>query len=321
MKMWLLFSFFIYSLGAFSQDAYIFSTFTDPYTQFSDGISVVDEGWLDPQFNLPLGFDFSTINVTSDTLVSAHVGGTYSIFNEDQSAGAIFGVVEYFMDGSYINADQPSTITYKITGPEGSRICKVQLTDCAFLYEILSSDPSAQNRMSYQIWLYEGSNAVEIRFGPSQISNPQLVFEGRDGPLIVFLSGMSNFNIVLAEYGTYLEGDPQNPVLSEINLDLSPGLDAMPESGRVYRFEPVIVSVHETPAQPFQIYPTLVQNELSVEGEFKGLQRYYIHDITGKQIVSELISLPSTIHVDALTKGIYLLSLEKYVGAKKFVKH
>lgn len=321
MKSILIFSCFLFTGVAFSQDAYIFSTFTDPYTEFSDGTSLVEEGWIEPQFSIPLGFDFTSLNVTSDMLVSDDVGGTYSILNANESASAVFGVLEYIVDGAVVNGAQASTIGYKVVGVEGSQICKVQLTDCAFFYEIYGGEASADNRMSYQIWLYEGSNAVEIRFGPSEIPNPQLAFEGNSGPIVVFIAGVENDIVELAEYGTFLEGAPEDPVLAELNFDFyPPGLDAMPESGRVYRFEPNVLSTQETMSAVFEIYPTLVQNELNVDSEFSGPQRYHIHDINGRRLISEVISPPCTINVRDLTKGVYLLSFENYGGAQKFVK-
>ncbi len=172
MKSILIFSCILFTGVAFSQEAYIFSTFTDPYTEFSDGTSLVEEGWIEPQFSIPLGFDFTSLNVTSDMLVSDDVGGTYSILSANESASAVFGVLEYIVDGAIVNGAQASTISYKVEGVEGSQICKVQLTDCAFFYEVYGGEASAENRMSYQIWLYEGSNAVEIRFGPSEVPNP-----------------------------------------------------------------------------------------------------------------------------------------------------
>lgn len=321
MKTILLLSFFLIAGVSSAQDAYTFSTFTDLYTEFSDGTSAVDEGWIEPEFSIPIGFDFSEVNVTSNMLSSVDVGGTYSILNETQTDGAVFGVFDFIVDGAILDGEQPSPITYKVEGTAGSQIFKLQLKDCAFLPEVVSSEPSTENRMSFQIWLYEGSNAVEIRFGPSEIPDPTLAFETGVAPLVIFAAGVVNSNAGTAEYGTFLEGDPQNPILGEIDPEtFPPGFDAIPESGRVYRFEPNVMSVQEQNATAFDVFPTLVENTLKVDGNFSGLQRYQVHDINGRRLFSGVISPSSTINVGSLSKGVYLLSFENFNGAQKFVK-
>lgn len=322
MKTALFFSFFLITGTALSQDAYIFSTFTDSYTEFSDGTDVVDEVWLEPQFVIPLGFDYATPGVVSDELTSSGVGGTFSFFDQFQLPETTLGVLEYIVDGAAISGEPASTIQYKVIGEPGTQICKVQYSDCAFFNEVYSSEASAQNRMSYQIWLYEGSNAVEIRFGPSDVPQPQLVFDGRDGPRVTFVTGIPFENIDNAVYGTILEGDPQNPVLGDPSPPTSepPGLNAMPESGRVYRFAPNTTSLNESIAAAIEIYPTLAQNTLIVKSGFNGRRRYQIHGLSGKAVKSGMLPKNGSIDISTFTRGIYLISIEGIKVAQKFVK-
>ncbi len=112
--------------------------------------------------------------------------------------------------------------------------------------------------MNFQLWMYEGSNTVEFRYGPSSINNPAESFEGETGPQVSLLT---SFNIDLQQLddnGYFLSGNPVNPTV----ITLTPAdpivlsyLQGMMPNGTVYRFLRQPLSVEDFSQKDFQIYP------------------------------------------------------------------
>ncbi len=307
------------SLTTEAQPAYDFSTFTAPYAALQGGTAVsLTAGWDDPEFNIPLGFDFQINGQTISELTQLGLGAEFGVDNND--VFSTFGLLTDLADNA-IAGGPSSTVSYATSGIAGSRICKIDYVDAGF-YGVLLGDstPTGENIIDFQIWLYEGSSALEIRFGESTISDPDLAYEGLAGPLVGFLfesSGNMEDEFII------LDGDPENPdLLVEIPQNLENlGLTSTPASGRVYRFAPDLpTSLSEADQVEISIYPTLAVDAITVKSSFTGKKKYQIFDITGKEVMNGLMSDQERIQVSQLHAGVYLFALEGSAKAQKFVK-
>lgn len=307
---------------AFSQ--YTLTAFSENYQPFANGTTPngVFEGWDDPEFAIPLGFDFTMANTTFNTAMQVGLGSF--IFGGNFSNGAGFGYLSDIIDGGQVPEGISSEITYTTTGSMGSQICKIQFANAAFYTEVADFN-TAENRTNFQIWFYEEDFSIEIRFGESNITMAPLVYEGASGPIIGIFTGISNDGET-AEYAAALTGNPETPELELIDVEqgdiFSTALDGTPADGQVYRFAPTTVSTDDLEKQvEFSVFPNPTVDRVQIGGDLPQNTPYRISDVTGKIVKSGLYQQASTIDVMDLSPGIYLISVDGIATTQKFVKN
>ncbi|MGB6036683.1 MAG: hypothetical protein WBG42_10485 [Cryomorphaceae bacterium] len=198
---------------------YSLTYFDAEYTEINNGLipEGVAEGWDYPEYDIPLGFEFTMGQNSFDTLLQDGLGASLQGGSYDD--GALFGYIVDIMDpGTFLDV-APSEITYSTSGSEGNQICKIQYKNVAFVNEV-GPLGTAENRSNFQIWFYESDFSIEIRFGLSNVTNPTLIYEGFEGPTIGLFIGFSNDGADY-DYGVLLAGNPVAPVFQE----LTPGED------------------------------------------------------------------------------------------------
>lgn len=303
----------LFSLSISAQ--YTVSTFTEDYTSLSDEQNLgIESDWDDPFFTLPLGFDFQIGTSTISSISQDGVGATF--FSGTFDNGNALGYFEDLIDGSSLG--DASFITYKVDGNVGERICKIQYANCAF-YDEVEIEGSANNRVNFQIWFYESDFAVEFRFGPSSISNPELAYLNFQGPIIGIFQDITDDGETVGT-ATYLSGNPESPTV-ETNTDVSQiefnGLSGTPEDGRVYRFTPSSLNTDDLKKELFSIYPTLATEEIWIKGTENLRGTYSITNLAG-QVVETGVLNSDRIDVSFLQPGFYLISIGD--TSQKFLK-
>lgn len=196
-------------------------------------------------------------------------------------------------------------------GAAGSRILKIEWKNAGF-YE----DPLLIDFVNFQLWLYEGSNDIEIYMGPSSITDASVNYEGDTGPLI----GLGKFD---ASNSYILQGDPSSPVL----VDTASTLNDTPADGTIYRFqkgtsnvEPVelnkqLVKVYPNPMKTsttFQLERSLTNANLTVFNSF-GQQVFEQSNINGKTFDMNRNNLSAGIYYYELVEQNVVLSNAKLV--------
>lgn len=93
--------------------------------------------------------------------------------------------------------------------------------------------------MNFQLWLYEGTNIIEYRYGPSSINNPKFSFEGSTGPHVSLLTSFNIDTQLLEDIGYFMSGDPANPTVITLDAGASPpfpltAVEGMIPDGAVY---------------------------------------------------------------------------------------
>src|SRR5690606_7211197 len=166
--------------------------------------------------------------------------------------------------------------------------------------------------MNFQVWLYEGSNIIEYRYGSSQINNPQGSFEGETGP-IVYLIPLINFDTDEIEEDAYLlSGDPSNPTVIVVEAGDEPqgpiALQGMIPNGTVYTFTPQNLSLDTFENPDFVIYPNPANDYFHIQTN-AGDYQVYIYNQLGQK-VKHIINANAAIDVLDLPKGVYFVEIE-----------
>ncbi|MEM6967384.1 MAG: T9SS type A sorting domain-containing protein [Bacteroidota bacterium] len=317
---------------------YLFVVETDTYANLEEAeeLTSVGDFWDDPSYTIPLGFNFEFYGATFSTLFIDGLGNIV-LFGDFYSSDTLNLIIPYIDDLADIEAifpDSQSTISYTTEGFPGERIFKIEWKDAGFFNEF-DDLGTANNRVTFQVWLYETSNNIEYRFGPSNIVNPQIIHDFGSpvcGILEGFFTNPANQEQTI-EGLWYLAGDPANPtveladnsILTTYNID---GLDAHPADGQVYRFINPAASVFspKTNDLPVKIYPNLVEEIFYVEVDqtiLKTKTQLVILNQLGQEVLSQPITDTKEIFdASYLASGIYYVSIfnENGRGTKRFVK-
>jgi len=324
-------------IASFAQNTYTLSTYTSTYTELTNAtpVNIIEEGegehWDDPLFFIDLDFGFPIGGSTYNSLIQFGDGAAFLIGNinyEDTTLTSsivhFFGMLDDFVDGADAPESLASEITHNTTGDIGNRITKIEYKDAAFYEEVYGMEPSAENRMNFQLWFYENDGIMEVHFGESNITDPALVFYENPGPSMMIATDIDfeDENEGLSWAGLVI-GNPATPTLLQGNFDIieDGSLNGIPESGRVYRFSPsgsVGIANAETPA--FSIYPTLVQNQIWVKDPVPTNAVYRIIDIAGKQVKTGSLTGNNPLDASDLNAGLYIFSIDGMANAVKFVK-
>ncbi len=304
---------------------YELTYFNEAYTEFGDGSIIEDDDfddgiWDDPAFQVDLGFDFMLGEEAYSSMFQVGLGAEFVLFNSSTNAG--FGYGSDLIDGEAIDGGDPSVIRYKTEGDVGDRIFKIQYENAAYYNEAFpleGGDGSVEQRINFQIWLYEADGALEYRFGANSITTPQVLHDGSLGPFILFVTGINIIDDTF-EYGRYLSGDPAAPDFTVLDENTQPNVIAGdPADGQVYRIAPSTSSVDEMPESTVLVYPTITRDFIRID--FDMVQtNYHIFDITGKSVSAGKVSPNQQLDVQSLNSGVYMIQLDGIDRTFKFVK-
>lgn len=312
---------------------YILVTETDSYNELTEAIELTSVGdlWDDPEFAAPINFDFEFLGTSSDSVFFGLGLGSILSFVEDfnQDVDLLIPYIDDLTDIENVDPNTQSTIKYTTEGDIGSQIFKLEWKDCGFFNEI-DGNATAENIVSFQMWLYESDNSIEFRFGPSTIVNPNIIHDFTAPSAGI----MEKFNYDTELFETYwnIAGDAANPSIMETdtsffsNYTLT-GLTPHPENGQVYRLVDIETNINDiTQSLEIKIYPNLVQEDLTVkidESILNTKTQFFITNQMGQIIKNNTITKNGErINVENFSAGIYFLTVFNKNGkiTKKFIK-
>ena len=216
---------------------YSFANNTSPFTLLSGATPVTatnsspDDGI---SAALPIGFNFNLGgNSFSQFLMSTNGWITFDITSTaTTNYSSLSGLVNHII--AAYSGDLTSTgsaMSYQTTGSPGSQICKIQWTNTTEW-----STSEVPDLSSFQIWLYEGTNVIEIRYGSfgvgtrtiAQSPAPQVGLRGTstDPTQVLSLGSTTNWSA---------------PVVGNISTTGMPAtVSVLPDNGRMYTFTPKV---------------------------------------------------------------------------------
>lgn len=318
----LLFVVFLVSiLSMNAQSIYNFESENIPYIDLT-GCTSLNNGeiWDDPEFTIPIGFNFKVRDFNFSTIYIVEWSGGGELSNKINETGIlpiISPIGQDIIDFGFDIGTSKSNISYKTEGISGSQILKIEWNNVGFYDDTTNSD-----FMNLQLWLYEGSNIIEYRYGINEINNPLESFEGLTGPLVSLITALNTNSGELIDNAFLLEGNPSSPDL----VTITPGefydgtfLDGAIPAGTVYRLIPQILSTESFAKIEFQIYPNPATDNLYIK-TISEISNYSIFNSLGQKTVSAINN--NKIDVSNLSSGVYIIKVETSQGSstQKFVK-
>lgn len=286
---------------AWAQQGYTFSQSTGTYTDLASPQVISGTNWDQDNYEIPVGFNFIFDNLTVDSVIVDDNGSIY--FTNGTDLKSIDG---FYADLAASTTNTPSNISYLLTGTAGSRILKVQWKNAGF-YGTTSVLPNEY--VNFQVWLYEGSNKLEIRVGSSVITSGSTIFGTAGGPDVGLALTITQQNFS----GIYLQGSPSTPtVVNLTNATTFPSLSAPPANGTVYIFSRNISSIAKDLNNPaVSVYPNPTSDFLTITGlaDFKEATAVKVFDLSGKVVLAETLKMNNNIDLSQLNKGTYFLEI------------
>lgn len=313
--------------------------------------NLLKEAWDDPELTLPLAAnsDFTLFGTKEkiDTLwlLDEFAGVVLStkkvgknLPNDTASLIIVYGAD--LVDRAYKlwtrkQASSISPITVQPKLDVGGRIWILEWKNAGFFNE-LDELGSATSAINFQLWIYEKTKNLELKFGtstPNALPNPSLLFNGKSGPMIALVKGY-NFQTDTYKDLWYLRGAANNPtpqVLRNGKLqEFNETLDSHPVSNQVYRFcavAPVRFATDPIPEIEINATPNPTYERTTVK--FSPLlqpTQVWVSDQLGRKVspLQELIAgtTETELNLQGLPPGIYLIHLnnDQHTQVHKVIK-
>jgi hypothetical protein len=323
----------LHSLGAEAQvNNYNFFVLNRQFEFLTDSVSL-NEGttWDDPEFSIPLAFPLVYMGNPVETLYCSSFG-LGAIFADNPgiqgTANLLIACGADLVDRAYdfengTGSGSLSPYSYKVEGVSPNRIVKIEIRNAGF-YNSLSDNVNDDQFMNLQLWLYEIDNAIEIVFGPVNITSPQTVFDGETGTYVGMLPQFNVDSFTVSSGSFLLAGPVQKPSPVAINsVEQIVVLDGVIPESTVYRFEPVLNSIGKNPSGIAEIWPNPASEFIQIKASKQNLSKskVEISDSSGKLVLS-YPNADSPISINSLNSGLYFIRIYNPDGIStgKFIK-
>jgi len=214
-------------IGIYSAPAQTFSydlqKDSSGYTVLSGAVVLsTAENFRSKSFTVDIPFAFNFCGSAADSITIE--GNGFIVFNKEKATA----IVAYTNFGS--NKDTTmgysSSILCKAEGDSGNKIFKIEFKNLS------QSSLSANDHLSYQVWLYENGNKIEFHTGTNS-------YAGTPGIEIPVLLGLINKNMDTENNAFLLYGDPHNPSGQLIAAGIGfVYLDNVPAEGTIIKLTP-----------------------------------------------------------------------------------
>lgn len=296
-----------------AQNGFIFSKSTQAYTKLSGTTTSLTKGkpWTsDSTFEAPLGFNFNMGGtVLNKVTISA---GNYVGFGQGTKQSGFVLAGTGLMDRSILlGSARASHIRYQTTGTAPGRIFKLEVENAGFEDEYVENG-ELKDSISMQLWLYEGSNVAEFRYGNSAVNYFSTYFGAQ--MMCGFLKNMDTATLTLEKF--YLaHGTPSTASLDSTTTFLgTKGLNAVPPSGTVFRFAlkgSGANGITKVAAGTLaEVYPTQCAGTLFISNTKSAALNYTVSDMWGRIIANGIAANgKSAVDVSRAAAGVYSVRL------------
>ena len=338
-----LLSLVVFSSNFAAAQAYIFNAYEQEYYQPLNNPTSLnnDLTWDDPYYSIPVGFDFMYENQIVDTLYLSGLGGKLFFqdlvgFNVEDSSAVLHALnitTIDLMDRAMANLSEEGTpgslspISYQTEGYQGEQILKVEWIN-AGSYDEIKADSISSDFVNMQVWFFEGSNNIEIRYGESQILSPNETYQGHPGEIISI--GPSDWSFAYPDVESlstsFVVGEASAPTLLSVSSENTLEFDnlyiqGLIPYGTIYQFAttpefvdtiadpPIALALTGTNAAiDLVIYPNPTSDAFSLQGISKPTT-INIYNSKGQLLKKLAISPNELIRLDDLAKGIYFVEV------------
>ena len=334
MKIIILLSVLLLTASGFSQ-TYTFAAFPGGYSDLISSTSLNNgQVWDDPYYSVPIGFNFEYFgeSLTNIEISDEGLGGLLTAGDcvADPTMSYLIAYGADIIDRGYDGPVSLSNISYKTEGAVGTRICKIEWNNVGFYDGTNDASGNKIDYLNFQLWLYETSNVIEIRFGPKSITEPLIDFEGETGSFVILAHDIDCNSGGILGHELILSGTPANPDFYDDVFSLEDTilfLNGVIPPLTVYRFTPAsTASQNELSSTPsFSVVPNPAEDQISLFHEGNGTSKISdvsILDMSGKVLLSNL-NFNAQIPVGELQSGMYFVQIVLKSGevySEKFTK-
>lgn len=296
-----------------AQSPYQFNLSNQSYQDLTGATLVPEQdSWPAQDVTIPLGFNFTFFDHTVNEVTVVPISPSLALSSFDDEIAA---TSNNCVNRNLQTPTEHSVLSYNTSGSAGQRICKIEMKNFG-AFSIQGTN--AADYLNFQIWLYEGSNDVELHYGPSSFQDPYKVFP-YGGPRAYLWYNGNNQDY----YGCNVANNPQNPRFGQVPD--TGYLYSFPVSGTVYKFSMGTTTINETAAGNFiNIYPTTVANTITINSTDATINEVSITSLEGKQLVKQSALAENTYQVDvaSLPPGMYIMQVmaDNKRTIRKFIK-
>jgi hypothetical protein len=200
-------------IGSAMAQTYSLAFSNQAYNQLQNDTVLTDTNWVGKLIPLKIPFNVRISNLSINQL---YINVDGQIMRRSTSGGFIFYrtlIYGFGNCGLRQKKGEVSHISYVTEGVSPNRIVKIQFRNAGFV-----GDEKHQDKINFQIWLYESGKQYEVCFGPKSLI-PNRALNGAYGPLL----GIGS---------QYLRGTPAAPLLGTPSY----GFNGIPDSSFTYRF-------------------------------------------------------------------------------------
>lgn len=305
---------------------YTFSYTTgNPYTTNLPGATSLNNGWTwdDEEYHIPIGFTFYFFDQSFDSIyISDHI-----LFNTngDNRINAFFvDFIDrdtinggYYNTGPTVNSESP--ISYLLEGTPGNMILKIEWVNAGFYFE-MDYLSTLNDRVNVQLWLYEGTNDIEVHIGPNAVISPNSSYDGNEGASVGLIT---SFNDIII-----LTGAADSP---DVTTQFDDHITGTPTSGVIYKFENNFTGINSEKllTSHLNIYPNPANDRINITFDNSGLKRIEIKifDIIGRTVYERGFtninrSTNLSLDISEFRSGIYFIQLktDKVIYYGKIIK-
>ena len=305
------------STNLFSQDVnYYFEQFTHTYSDLENPISINNgEIWDDPEYAIAIGFDFSIFNHQTNSLVFGGLGGTLS--DTTLNNMLIASALDLADRGYNTNSNTSlSPISYKVDGELGKKVLKIEWKNAGF-YE----DEEDVYYTNLQLWIYEGSNMIEIHRGSTNIEATFYLWEEN---FCAFLEMDSLTETATGYLLEEVDGEYQFGFQNMDDFYVPNFFTQIPEDGTVFRFYPeYAIGRAENEKGNINLFPNPTSDFIALQNKQNIKLNYKILSVPGR-VVLKGFSSEQNLQIDLrdLNPGMYFIrgSKQGVYFTKSFLK-
>lgn len=196
--------------------SYSLSKTSGSYQELSDPKILESSSLWNPDgYLVAYDFDFPVAGKTYRAL-TVTPNGMFLFGEDNDKAICAFKGIKPVMD----SAGNYSSIAWKTSGAEGSRVLKIQYRDCGFGY----GKPGLFN---LQVWLHENTGKIEFHIGSTDLST-------LSDSLIMTVVGVINPRMDGSSNGYLIEGNPSQPISTPLVGNQFNYLIRVPDENTVY---------------------------------------------------------------------------------------
>lgn len=314
-KNYILLVLFLMILQTNAQSFYTLTTTIDKYSDLLNPISINNgQVWEGGSFNDPIPVPFP-INIAGESVDNFAFNYGSFLFSNNQELYNLQPTGIFVKDKSLQPDVSISSLNYQIDGEAGSRILKIEVKNAGSVTEF-EVNGTHNLFINFQIWIYEGTDVIEFRYGASNIDATAMAMLDPNNPLLLGIATYTTYNC-------FVYGNLADPTFIEPSLDEYWGdyrITSYPVERTVYRFTPnTTAGTDDFNKTQFRMYPNPVTSILSISLEKMDVSDYTITDMTGKMIrKGNFKALENTLQIEDLTSGVYFIRIGD--TTKKFLK-